>query len=52
MVWGMVWRGDRFPLVIMERDPDSKYNGYTSNSYIWALEEGLFPYYRPGYLFQ
>jgi rhamnose utilization protein RhaD (predicted bifunctional aldolase and dehydrogenase) len=52
MVWGMIWKGGRSDLVIMERDLDSKKQGYSSRSYIWALEEGLLPYYRPGYFFQ
>jgi len=52
MVWGMVWKGGRSPLVIMERDIEAARNGYSANSYIWALEEGLLSTYRPGYPFQ
>lgn len=35
----------------MTRDITARRHGYTSNSYIAALEEGLLPYYRPGQLF-
>ena len=53
MVWasismtlgGRVWRS---PLVVMTRDEAAPRRGYTAQSYIWALEEGLMPYYRPG----
>jgi transposase len=53
MVWTSIWitaggRVGRSPLVIMERDYASKGRGYTSQSYIKALEEGLLPYYQPG----
>jgi hypothetical protein len=48
MVWGAIWKGGRSPLVIMTRDPKSLRQGYSANSYIWALEEGLEPFYRPG----
>lgn len=51
MVWGMIWKGGRSPLVVMERDPEAPRYGYSANSYIWALEEGLAPYYRPGTFF-
>ena len=34
--------------MIMRHDPSSRRQGYTANSYIWALEEGLRPYYQPG----
>ena len=52
MVWGSIWlnkkgRPRRSPLVIMQRDPDAPHNGYSAQSYIWALEEGLIPYHRP-----
>jgi hypothetical protein len=35
----------------MHRDPEAKRQGYTSNSYIWALEEGLQPFYPTGTFF-
>jgi transposase len=31
----------------MERDSTAANNGYTTSSYIQALEEGLMPYYKP-----
>ncbi|KAL2137826.1 hypothetical protein VTI28DRAFT_8170 [Corynascus sepedonium] len=51
MVWGCIWKGGRSPLVVMERDPESKRNRYSAKSYIWALEEGLRPHYRLGTFF-
>ena len=45
---GRVWRS---PLVIMTRDETAPRHGYTAQSYIWALEEGLQPDYRPGQWF-
>jgi hypothetical protein len=52
MVWASIWitpggRVGRSPLVIMERDYTSKGKGYTSQSYMKALDEGLLPYYQP-----
>jgi hypothetical protein len=36
----------------MKRDPEVKRQGYSANSYIWALEEGLIKNYKPGFIFQ
>lgn len=52
MVWGGIWLGTRTDLIIMDRDEDSQRNGYTARTYIWALEEGLLPYYTPRTIFQ
>jgi hypothetical protein len=52
MVWASIWRGGRSKLVVMERDPKAKKQGYSANSYIWALEEGLIENYKPGFIFQ
>jgi transposase len=52
MVWGAIWLGGRSELIIMERDPDAPKNGYTSWSYIEALELGLLPEYDAGRIFQ
>ncbi len=41
----------RSPLVIMERDPNAKKGGYSSQSYIWALTKGLLPRWRAHQLF-
>jgi transposase len=51
MVWGCIWLDERgcprrSPLVIMERDPDALRGGYSSQSYIQALTEGLLPHWR------
>jgi transposase len=56
MVWGCIWldergRPRRSPLVIMERDSDAPRGGYSSQSYIQALTEGLLPYWRPSQQF-
>jgi transposase len=56
MVWGAIWldergRPRRSPLVIMERDPNAPRGGYSSQSYINTLREGLLPHYRPSQLF-
>jgi hypothetical protein len=52
MVWGSIWLGGRSELIIMERDPDAPKNGYTSWSYIEALELGLLPKYQASRFFQ
>ncbi|KAL8386574.1 hypothetical protein RB599_010757 [Gaeumannomyces hyphopodioides] len=39
MCFGRIWKGGRSPLVIMNRDPTSARNGYTTKSYLEALEE-------------
>jgi IS30 family transposase len=41
MVWGAIWIGGRSDLIIMTRDDDAAANGYTANSYLSVLEEGL-----------
>jgi hypothetical protein len=52
MVWASIWYGGRSNLVIMERDENSPRTGYTAESYIIALEDGLIPFYRPEEIFQ
>jgi hypothetical protein len=52
IVWGAIWIGGRSKLVIMERDYDSRGDGYTTWSYLTALEDGLLPIYEPGTFFQ
>jgi hypothetical protein len=52
MVWGCIWLGGRSPLVIMERDPESRDNGYSTQSYLATLEEGFIDSYKPGRFFQ
>ena len=41
MVWGCIWREGRSELIFMKRDPTSKRQGYTFQSYIKALQKGL-----------
>jgi transposase len=36
----------------MERNPSAKKYGYSRHSYMYALEEGLVPIYKPGDIFQ
>lgn len=52
MVWASIWRGGRSKLVVMERDPESKKNGFIAKSYIKTLEDGLIENYEPGLVFQ
>lgn len=56
MVWAAVWLDDRgqprrSELIIMERDPNAPNSGYTSQSYIQALRQGLLPHWRRSQLF-
>ena len=51
MIWAAIWLGERSEIII-KKDPESRHQGYTQNSYIWALEEGFLPIYRDNYLFQ
>jgi hypothetical protein len=56
MVWAAIWvtpngKVGRSPLIIMERDFESKKHGYSGRSYTQTLEEGLLPQYRPGQMF-
>lgn len=43
MVWAAIHKGGRSDLIIMERDPAAPRNGYSANSYIKALIDGLLP---------
>jgi len=36
----------------MERDPSAAKEGYSAQSYIWALEDGLIPIYEPLDIYQ
>jgi transposase len=56
MVWGAIWitpngRVGRSPLIIMSRDFASKKCGYSGQSYVDTLEQGLQHQYRPGDIF-
>lgn len=52
MVWAEIWIGGRTKLIVMERDSSSPRNGFTANSYLDALEEGLIQHYEAGMFFQ
>jgi hypothetical protein len=52
MIWGAIWLGGRSELVFLERDFDSRGNGYTTWSYLQALEQALLPVYTPGQFYQ
>lgn len=52
MVWAAIWVEGRSPLVIMKRDEEATKKGYSANSYMWALEEGLLPNYSETRYFQ
>jgi hypothetical protein len=41
MIWGAIFGDDRAPLYEMNRDPETKRNGYSSQSYLETLEENL-----------
>jgi len=56
MVWGTIWvtlnrRVGRSELIIMERDQTAQRSGYSANSYVQTLRDGLLPNYRPGQIF-
>ena len=52
MVWAAIWLNGRTQLVIMTRDEDARRRGFSSASYIQALEEGLLPVYNGTRYFQ
>ena len=53
MVWAAInLHVKKSLLVALERDLDSKGHGYTANSYIKVLEEGLLPVIEEGDLYQ
>jgi hypothetical protein len=51
MFWAC-FSGGMSELIDLERDLDISNNGYTSKSFVWALQEGLVPFYEPGDVFQ
>jgi hypothetical protein len=52
MIWGCIWVGGRSEIIIMERDESAAHSGYSTRSYLEALEAGLLPIYEPGLFFQ
>lgn len=52
MIWGAIWIGGRSDLVFMERDIESKRQGYSARSYQAVLNDQLPRCYQPGMIFQ
>lgn len=52
MVWACIFLDGRTDLIIMERDFVTGRGGYTTKSYLDALEEGFLREYEPGTPFQ
>ena len=52
MVYACFWYNGRSELISMERDPLAAKEGYSARSYIWALEDGLMPIYKPLDIYQ
>jgi len=51
MVWGAIWVGGRSDLFIMDRDMESKREGYSAKSYIQVLDDQLPTIWQPGMVF-
>ena len=51
MVWAAFWGGGSSDLYPLERDFESKKNGYSANSYIDVLDQNLTEFYEPGLIF-
>jgi DDE superfamily endonuclease len=51
IVWGAIWYGGRSNLVIMERDEDSRGEGYSANSYLQVLNQEMPKCFEPGRIF-
>ena len=52
MIYVAFWYNGRSELIAMERDVLARKEGYSARSYIWALEEGLMPVYKPLDIYQ
>jgi hypothetical protein len=52
IVYATIWISGRSDLVVIERDPDFPRGGYSTNSYIDTLKQGLLPFYKPGFIYQ
>ena len=52
MIYAAFWYDGRSELITMERDVLARKEGYSAQSYIWALEEGLMPIYEPLDIYQ
>ena len=52
IIYAAFWYNGRSELIAMERDVLARKEGYSARSYIWALEEGLIPVYKPLDIYQ
>ena len=52
MVWAAIARDKKPDLIFIERNQEAKKKGYSSKSYIKALQEGLLPIYDSEEQFQ
>jgi len=52
MVYAYFWYDGCLELIAIERDPLVVKEGYSAQSYIWALEDGLIPIYKPLDIYQ
>jgi len=51
MIWGAIYLGGRSDLFLMERDPESKRQGYSTNSYLAILEDQIPRIWQPSLIF-
>jgi hypothetical protein len=51
MIWGAIYLGGRSDLILMERDPESKRQGYSANSYLTVLKDQIPRVWQPGLVF-
>jgi hypothetical protein len=47
MVYACFWYNGYLELIAIKRDPLAAKEGYSAWSYIWALEDGFMPIYKP-----
>ena len=52
MIYAAFWYDGHSELIVMERDILAQREGYSAQSYIWALEEGLIPICEPLDIYQ
>jgi hypothetical protein len=51
MIWGAIYLGGRSDLFLMERDPESKRQGYSANNYLAVLKDQIPRIWQPGLIF-
>jgi hypothetical protein len=52
IIYACFWYNGYLELIAIERDPSAAKEGYSARSYIWALEDGLIPIYKPLDIYQ